>query len=63
MFQNLRTNSQVFILHKESTPYIEYGSVVSVSGSRATCKGFRQGLTLPTSGRTGTSWCLAAATR
>ena len=35
MFQNLRTNSQVFILHKESTPYIEYGSVVSVSAPRA----------------------------
>ena len=35
MFQNLRTNSQLFILHKESTPYIEYGSVVSVSAPRA----------------------------
>ena len=35
MFQNLRTNSQVFILHKESTPYIEHGSVVSVSAPRA----------------------------
>lgn len=31
MFSNLRTNSQIYILHKESTPYIEVGSVVSVS--------------------------------
>ena len=31
MFSNLRTNSQVYILHKDSTPYIEVGSVVSVS--------------------------------
>ena len=35
MFQNLRTNSQLFILHKESNPFIEYGSVVSVSAPRA----------------------------
>lgn len=35
MFQNLRTNAQLFILHKESTPYIEYGSVVSVSAPRS----------------------------
>ena len=31
MFQNLRPNSQLYILHKDNTPYIEYGSVVSVS--------------------------------
>lgn len=31
MFSNLRTNSQVFILHKEASPYIEVGQVVSVS--------------------------------
>lgn len=31
MFSNLRTNSQVYILHKDSTPYIEVGQVVSVS--------------------------------
>lgn len=31
MFSNLRTNSQVYILHKDSTPYVEVGSVVSVS--------------------------------
>lgn len=31
MFSNLRPNSQIYILHKESTPYIEVGSVVSVS--------------------------------
>lgn len=31
MFSNLRTNSQIFILHKEPTPYIEVGQVTSVS--------------------------------
>ena len=31
MFSNLRTNSQVYILHKETSPYIEVGQVVSVS--------------------------------
>lgn len=31
MFSNLRTNSQIYILHKDVTPYIEIGSVVSVS--------------------------------
>lgn len=31
MFSNLRTNSQIYILHKEATPYIEVGQVVSVS--------------------------------
>lgn len=31
MFSNLRTNSQLYILHKEATPYIEVGQVVSVS--------------------------------
>lgn len=31
MFSNLRTNSQVYILHKDATPYIEVGHVVSVS--------------------------------
>lgn len=31
MFSNLRTNSQVYILHKDNTPYIEVGQVVSVS--------------------------------
>lgn len=31
MFSNLRTNSQVYILHKDSTPYVEVGSVISVS--------------------------------
>ena len=35
MFQNLRTNSQVYILHKDGNPYIEYGSVASVSAPRA----------------------------
>lgn len=31
MFSNLRTNSQIYILHKDSTPYVEVGQVVSVS--------------------------------
>lgn len=31
MFSNLRTNSQLYILHKESTPYVEVGQVLSVS--------------------------------
>lgn len=34
MFQNLRASSQLYILHKEATPYIEYGSVVSVSAPK-----------------------------
>ena len=31
MFSNLRSGSQVYILHKDVTPYIEVGQVVSVS--------------------------------
>ena len=31
MFQNLRVNSPVYILHKENSPYIEQGNVISVS--------------------------------
>ena len=31
MFSNLRPGSQLYILHKDSTPYIEVGQVVSVS--------------------------------
>lgn len=31
MFSNLRTGSQLYILHKDTTPYIEIGQVVSVS--------------------------------
>lgn len=34
MFQNLRANSQIYILHKDSTPYLEQGSIVSVSNPR-----------------------------
>lgn len=34
MFQNLRTNSQVYILHKVGEPYIEYGSVLNVTGPK-----------------------------
>lgn len=31
MFSNLRVNSQLYILHKDATPYIEVGQVLSVS--------------------------------
>lgn len=31
MFQTLRVNSPIYILHKEGTPYVETGAVVSVS--------------------------------
>lgn len=31
MFSNLGPNSQLYILHKDATPYIEIGQVVSVS--------------------------------
>lgn len=34
MFQNIRTNSQIYILHKDAQPYIEYGTVVNVSAPR-----------------------------
>lgn len=34
MFSNLRTNSQLYILHRDATPYIEIGQVVSVSQPR-----------------------------
>lgn len=30
-FQNLRVNSEFFVLHKDGTPYIEVGSVSGVS--------------------------------
>ena len=35
MFQNLRPSAQIYILHKEGDPYIEYGSVVSVTAPKA----------------------------
>ena len=31
MFQTLRANSPIYILHKDATPYVETGTVVSVS--------------------------------
>lgn len=31
MFQTLRVNSPIYILHKENVPYVETGTVVSVS--------------------------------
>lgn len=34
MFSNLRINSQIYILHRDTTPYIEIGQVVSVSQPR-----------------------------
>lgn len=35
MFSNLRTNSQIYILHRDATPYVEIGQVVSVSQPRS----------------------------
>lgn len=34
MFQNLRVNNQLYILHKEAKHFIEIGSVVSVSAPK-----------------------------
>lgn len=34
MFSNLRNNSQIYILHRDTIPYIEIGQVVSVSQPR-----------------------------
>lgn len=34
MFQNLRANNQLFILHKEENPLVDIGSVVSVSAPK-----------------------------
>ena len=34
MFSNLRNNSQIFVLHRDNTPYVEIGQVVSVSQPR-----------------------------
>ena len=34
MFSNLRTNSPLYILHRDTTPYIEIGQVISVSQPR-----------------------------
>lgn len=34
MFSNLRTNNQLYILHKDTNPYIEVGQVISVSQPR-----------------------------
>lgn len=34
MFSNLRTNSPIYILHRDATPYIEVGQVISVSQPR-----------------------------
>lgn len=35
MFQNLRANSQLYILHKDGNPYVEYGTVTNVTPPRA----------------------------
>lgn len=35
MFSNLRTNSQLYILHRDATPYVEIGQVISVSQPRS----------------------------
>lgn len=34
MFQNLRTNSQIYILHKEGKPFVETGAVEGVTAPR-----------------------------
>lgn len=34
MFSNLRTNSQIYILHKDANPHVELATVVSVSMPR-----------------------------
>lgn len=34
MFQNVRPNAQLFILHKGNAPYVEYGTVVQVSAPK-----------------------------
>lgn len=34
MFQSLRANNQLYILHKDAKPYIEFGTIVSVSAPR-----------------------------
>lgn len=34
-FQNLRVNSQIYILHKDATPYMEYGTVTNVTPPHA----------------------------
>jgi hypothetical protein len=34
MFQNLRANSQLYILHKDGNPYVEYGTVVNVTAPK-----------------------------
>ena len=34
MFSNLRNNSLIYILHRDATPYIEIGQVISVSQPR-----------------------------
>ncbi len=35
MFQNLRVNSQIYLLHKDGNPYVEYGTVTNVTAPRA----------------------------
>lgn len=35
MFQNLRINSQVYILHKDGNPYVECGTVMRVIGPKS----------------------------
>ena len=34
MFQNLRANNQLFILHKDENPLVDIGSVVGVSAAK-----------------------------
>lgn len=34
MFQNLRTNSQIYILHKDAKPYVEAGTISGVTAPK-----------------------------
>lgn len=41
-FSNLRTNNQIYILHKDNTPYLESGNVLSVTAPMPTMGNFGQ---------------------
>lgn len=44
MFQNLRTNATLYILHKGTSPFLECGKVVSVKNPRVVYKNLPNGL-------------------
>lgn len=47
MFQNLRANSQIYILHKDAKPYVEVGSVTAVTPKQKYAMGIPQMGQLP----------------